>query len=289
VAKVRPRPNPAAHAAALARLREQLENERRKAEAELTHRGREKDAWRLFEVCFDGSQVERPQEPGCSAFQYGWFGSGWGARMWNLAWYRGDGFRLWLKVRSWEKIQRALGPRELMIRSGRRPNKLPIDWTHLDAGQQRLQILQLGSFGRISDSWLWAERAAVAAAAIERLNDPLVTFAVGLFFAHSHAVEDEQQRWQDYADRILMDTRSDAGRAGGKARAARKPAATRERNEQMIVDYDRAVVSDLMDRREALRYAANKHGVTAAQARRIIKPRTRWPRLRAVLLAQSAS
>jgi hypothetical protein len=128
-------------------------------------------------------------------------------------------------------------------------------------------------------AWEAAISAAFAAAA---LLDPQALSAADEYFERL----DDVRRFDEKKNKLGAHSKGQS--TGGRERKRLQPQRTRQRNEQLIVDYDRAVVSDRMTRPDALRYAAVQHGLTEEQARRIIKPQSRWPRLRAIL-AKSAS
>lgn len=134
----------------------------------------------------------------------------------------------------------------------------------------------------LTDAWCAAQTAALANLALQQNNAADMKRVDPAVWRYDRMLGGDAR-----LRRELVRVRSKGGKVSGKKRAKNKPALPRQRNEQMIVDYEGAVVSDHMKPAEAIRYVANRYDLTSPQVRRIIQPHVRWPRLRAVL--ESAS
>jgi hypothetical protein len=198
-------------------LRERLEGARRDAEAQLERLGCAKDAWRVIKrVFFDESETVRIEK---RADKAGWdlFLAGARGRSGRLsypyvivdrAWFgpgKAGAFHLWLKVHVVNGTQ-ALGPPERVVRPSRKlPSVKKEMLARMDDEDRRRLRLKRTSWSELSETWLHAERAAVATAALKRLHDPLATLAVGLFFGWSYFAGNLCQYRDDYASRVALD------------------------------------------------------------------------------------
>lgn len=174
----------------------------------------------------------------------------------------------------WDRVEPALrklrSPTTTTTTDKDGPALSELEWLEPQAPPEALQAAAR-KFTRRLSSLVWAAGLAAAADMAQRTTDPDDRLLLG-------GVIERFTLLMHWPEALTL-----VPRAGGKARSAGKPAATSQRNKDMIEDYDRAVVSDHMGKSAALQYAANKAGMSPEGASRIIKPSKRWPMLRAVL------
>jgi hypothetical protein len=216
-----------AESAKLNVLRERLEGSRRDAEAQLERLGCTKDAWRVIkDVLFDQAEAARVEKrkdkagrklylSGHLSYPYGIVDRGWFGPS------KIGGFHLWLKVDA-VKGNQELGPPERVARaSWKLPGIKKEELASMGDEARRRLGLKRSNWTDFTEPWIQAERAAVATAALKRLDDPLATFAVGLFFGWSYVTGQLREYRDRYAERVALDQyRKDGGkRAAGVERA----------------------------------------------------------------------